>query len=331
MSQKLFHVSLSPHIQTRDSIQRIMLDVIIALLPALAVALYVFGLGALQTILLAVCSAVFFEYILQKFVLRVKPTVSDLSAVVTGLLLAYNLPSNLPWWMVIVGTFVAIGIAKMSFGGIGNNPFNPALVGRVFLLLSFPVAMTTWPKPLVNRTALTDVVTSATPLSVLKEGVNGGQTVSTLSAQLPSFWDLFIGTIGGSLGEVSALALLIGFIYLLWRKVISWHIPAAIIVTITIFTGTLYLLNPAVNAHPVFHLFTGGIMLGAIYMATDMVTSPMTYKGMLIFGVCIGLLTVIIRVFGAYPEGMSFAILMMNAFVPLINKFCKPKRFGEKI
>lgn len=331
MNQKTLTVSMSPHLQNKESVQRIMLDVIIALMPALGVALYVFGLGALMTVLIAVCSAVFFEYSIQKFIFKKPSTISDLSAVLTGLLLAYNLPSNLPWWMVIMGSFVAIAIAKMSFGGLGNNPFNPALVGRVFLLISFPVAMTTWPKPLVNRETLTDVVTSATPLSVLKEGIKGGETVAAISHELPSYLDLFLGNIGGSLGEVSALALLIGFLYLLYRKVITWHIPVSIMGAIAIFTGILYLVSPEKNADPLFHLLSGGVMLGAIYMATDMVTSPMTVKGMVIFGILIGILTVIIRVFGAYPEGMSFAILLLNALVPLINKFCKPKRFGEKL
>jgi len=208
----------------------------------------------------------------------------------------------------------------MTFGGLGNNPFNPALVGRVFLLISFPAAMTTWPKPIPFNMAYIDAVTAATPLAVLK-----GQ-----SPEIPSTLNLFMGNMGGSMGEVSALALLIGFAYLLFRKTITWHIPLSILLTVFVFTAILHYANPdAYIATPVFHLLTGGLMLGAIFMATDYVTSPMTKTGMLIFGVGIGLITVIIRVFGSYPEGVSFAILIMNAFTPLINTIVKPKRFGE--
>jgi electron transport complex protein RnfD len=329
MNQKPLTVSMSPHIHDNASVQRVMLDVLIALLPAFGMALYVFGWGAFKTTIIAIVSAVAIEYAIQRFVLKVPTTVSDLSAVVTGLLLAFNLPSHLPWWIIVIGSFVAIAIAKMSFGGVGNNPFNPALVGRVFLLLSFPVAMTTWPAPFVNRATLTDVITTATPLSVLKEGLQNQQTIVSLSGKLPGYMDLFLGHMGGCIGEVSAGALLLGFGYLLYRKVISWHIPVTIFLTVILFSGVLHLIDPQQHIDPLFHLLSGGMMLGAIYMATDMVTSPMTHKGMIIFGVGIGLFTMLIRVFGAYPEGMSFAILMMNAVVPLINRYCKPKRFGE--
>ncbi|OFY74899.1 MAG: Na+-transporting NADH:ubiquinone oxidoreductase subunit D, partial [Bacteroidetes bacterium RIFOXYA12_FULL_33_9] len=222
----------------------------------------------------------------------------------------------------------AIGVAKMSFGGLGNNPFNPALVGRVFLLISFPVDMTSWPKPSVLNMNLVDVQTGATPLAVIKEGVKNGQQVSDLLNTLPSYFEMFIGNIGGSLGEVSAIALIIGGIYLLIKKIITWHIPVSMLGTMVIFSGILYLVNPDLYVDPLFHLLTGGALLGAIFMATDMVTSPMHPMSMIIFGVGIGLLTILIRVFGAYPEGVSFAILIMNAFVPLLNKI-KPKRFGE--
>jgi len=247
---------------------------------------------------------------------------------VTGLLLAFNLPSNLPWWIVIIGSFVAIGIGKMSFGGLGNNPFNPALVGRVFLLISFPVQMTTWPKPLTGRLSL-DGITSATPLAIVKEGFKNGERFSVLYSQIPSYWDMFLGKMGGCIGEVSALALIIGFLYLLKKKVITWHIPVSMVGAVAVLSGLLWLIMPDKCANPLFHLLTGGVFLGAIFMATDYVTSPMSKKGMLIFGALIGIITVVIRVFGAYPEGVSFAILIMNAFVPLINRFCKPRRFGE--
>lgn len=258
--------------------------------------------------------------------MKQRPTIWDGSAIITGVLLAFNLPSSLPLWIVVIGALVAIGIGKMSFGGLGNNIFNPALVGRVFLLISFPVQMTSWPVP--NGFATTDAVTGATPLALVKEAVKSGQTISdALASGGFTTGNLIIGNIGGSLGEVAALGLLLGFAYMLIRKIISWHIPIAIFATVIVFSGILNLANPEHFAGPIFHLFTGGMMLGAIFMATDYVTSPMTHKGMLIYGVGIGLLTVIIRVFGAYPEGMSFAILIMNGFTPLINRYCKPVRF----
>lgn len=329
MTNKILTVSLSPHTKGDFSVSKIMFGVVIALLPAFVVALYVFGLGALQVTIIAVTSAVLFEYFIEKFLLKTKITIADGSAVVTGLLLAFNLPSNLPSWMIIIGSFVAIGIAKMSFGGLGNNPFNPALVARVFLLGSFPVAMTNWPKPIVNRLTF-DAVTSATPLAILKEGLKNNEPVAQIMTQVPSYKDLFLGNMGGCIGEISAFALILGFIYMLNKKIITWHIPVSMVGTIFIFTGILWYLNPTKFATPLFHILTGGVMLGAIFMATDLVTSPMTPQGMIIFGVGIGILTVIIRVYGSYPEGVSFAILIMNAFVPLINRFCKPKRFGEK-
>jgi len=322
-------ISYSPHIHSGQSIPKIMYAVVIAMLPMFAVSILYFGLGALLVTLVAIASSLLFEWLIQKFLLKIKPTVTDGSALVTGMLLAFNVPSNLPLWMVVIGALVAIGIGKMSFGGLGNNPFNPALVGRVFLLISFPVQMTTWPKPIINRMTLVDVQTGATPLGILKEGLKNGDTVSQLFEKLPSYWDMFLGAIGGSLGEMSAIAVLIGGIYLLMKKVISWHIPVSILTTVFVFTGILFLSNPEHNATPVFHLLAGGLMLGAVFMATDMVTSPMSNWGMIIYGIGIGVITVLIRVFGAYPEGVSFAILIMNAFVPLINLYFKPKRFGE--
>jgi len=313
-------VSPAPHVHSGDTVSNKMIGVFIALIPAYIAGLYFFGLGALIISVTAVLSCVLFEYLIQRFILKGSITITDGSAALTGILLAFNLPSNLPVWEVVVGSFVAIGLAKMSFGGLGNNPFNPAIVARVFLLISFPAQMTTWPKPIPWNPAYLDAVTAATPLAILK-----GQF-----SEVPTTLNLFLGNVGGSMGEVSALALLIGFAYLLIRKIITWHIPVSIFVTVAIFTGILHYANPdAYIGSPEFHLLTGGLILGAIYMATDYVTSPMTTRGMLIFGVGIGIITVIIRVFGAYPEGVSFAILIMNAFTPLINKYVKPKRFGE--
>lgn len=324
-------ISPSPHVYEDTSVKRLMFDVVIALLPALAMSIYFFGMGAIIVTLVAVVSCLAFEWLIQKFILKQEPTITDGSAIVTGILLAFNVPSNLPIGIIILGSLFAIGVAKMTFGGLGNNPFNPALAGRVFLLISFPVQMTSWPIPSGFKTGYADAVTGATPLGIVKEGLAKGDKLSDLMSQVPSHMEMFYGRMGGSMGEIAAAALILGFAYLLIRKVITWHIPVSIILTITIFTGILWYLNPETNADPLFHLLTGGVMLGAIFMATDYVTSPMTPKGMWIFGIGIGILTVLIRVFGAYPEGVSFAILIMNAFVPLINKYIKPKRFGEEV
>jgi len=313
-------ISPAPHIHGGDSVSKNMTGVIIALVPALLVGFYFFGLGALIVTLTAVVSCVLFEYLIQRFLLKGETTIMDGSAALTGLLLALNLPSNIPVWMIIAGSLVAIGIAKMTFGGLGNNPFNPALVGRVFMLISFPVEMTSWPRPVPFSTAYLDAETAATPLAMMK-GHFG---------ELPDTLNLFLGNMGGSMGEVSAIAILIGLAYLLYKKIISWHIPISILATVFIFTAILNWIQPEAYASPVAHLFTGGLMLGAVFMATDYVTSPMNTRGMLVYGVGIGIITVLIRVFGAYPEGVSFAILIMNAFTPLINTYIKPKRFGEK-
>ncbi|HPD96064.1 MAG: RnfABCDGE type electron transport complex subunit D [Bacteroidales bacterium] len=324
-------VSPSPHIHSDESTRRLMFNVVLALLPTLVVSIYYFGVGAIMVTMVSVASCVLFEYLIQKFIIKGKTTISDGSAIVTGILLAFNVPSNLPWYIVVIGSLVAIGVAKMSFGGLGNNPFNPALVGRVFMLISFPVQMTSWPLPIESRLKYIDAITGPTPLAILKEGLKNGENISQLTDKLPSHMQMFMGLMGGSLGEIAAFALLIGFAWLLFTKTITWHIPVSIFTTITVFTGILWLINPEKNADPLFHLLTGGVMLGAIFMATDYVTSPMHPLGMWIFGIGIGLLTVIIRVWGAYPEGVSFAILIMNAFVPLINRYVKPKRFGEEV
>ena len=328
---KLLVVSPSPHVHSGESTKRLMYNVVLALVPALGITVYYFGIGALAVTSISIMSCLVFEFLIQKFILKGKRSITDGSALVTGLILAFNLPSNLPWWIVVIGALVAIGIGKMTFGGLGRNPFNPALVGRVFLLVSFPVQMTSWPLPMLSRMAYTDAVSGATPLALVKEALAKGEVMSHIASQIPSHMELFMGTMGGSLGEISALALLIGFVWLLFTKVITWHIPISIFATIGIFTGILWLINPETNADPIFHLLTGGIMLGAVFMATDYVTSPMHPKGMWIFGIGIGLITVIIRVWGAYPEGISFAILIMNGFVPLINRYIKPSRFGEEV
>lgn len=330
MSTQFLTVSPSPHIHSEDTVKKLMYGVIIALLPALAVSFFVFGIGAVYVTLLSVLSCIVVEYTLTKFLLKKEPTFMDGSAIITGVLLAFNVPSSLPWWAIIIGSIVAIGIGKTAFGGLGNNPFNPALVGRVFLLISFPIPMTSWPVPFESRFQFLDASTGATPLALIKEGVDASVPVSQLMSELPSYMNMLLGGLGGSIGEVSAIALIVGFFYMLWKKIITWHIPVAMIGTIFVLTGALWMINPDKFADPVFHLLTGGIMLGAFFMATDYVTSPMTVKGMLIFGIGIGFLTVVIRTFGAYPEGVSFAILIMNGFVPLMNKYIKPKRFGIK-
>jgi electron transport complex protein RnfD len=329
MSTQLLTISPSPHIHSSESVHKLMYGVIISLIPAMGVSLFVFGLGALMVTLTAVASCVAFEYIIAKYLLRREPSVLDGSAIITGVLLAFNVPSNLPWWAVVVGSLVAIGVGKMAFGGLGNNPFNPALVGRVFLLISFPVQMTSWPLPFESRASWVDAATGATPLAVIKEGVSMGKPVSALMQEVPGYFEMLTGAMAGCAGEISGLALIIGFIYMMYKKIVTWHTPVAILGTMFILNGILWLINPEVYADPVFHIIAGGALLGALYMATDYVTSPMTVKGMVIYGVGIGVITVVIRVFGSYPEGVSFAILIMNGFVPLINKYIKPKRFGS--
>ena len=266
---KLLVVSPSPHVHSGDSTPRLMYNVVLALIPALAVTLFYFGIGALVVTSISIVSCLVFEFLIQKFLLKIKPSITDGSALVTGLILAFNLPANLPWWIVVIGALVSIGVGKMTFGGLGRNPFNPALVGRVFLLISFPVQMTSWPLPIQSRMAYIDAVTGPTPLAVVKEGLGKGETMSALADQIPTHMQLFMGAMGGSLGEIAAFALLIGFAWMLLTKVISWHIPVSIFATIGIFTGILWLINPEANADPLFHLLTGGVMLGAIFMATD--------------------------------------------------------------
>ncbi|MBT8178352.1 MAG: RnfABCDGE type electron transport complex subunit D [Eudoraea sp.] len=331
MSSQPIIVSASPHVHSDRTASKLMYDVVIALVLVFLVSLYVFGYNALIATVTAAASCVLFEYLIQRYVMKTQTTIGDGSALITGILLAFNLPTGIPIWMIIVGSFVAIGVAKLSFGGLGFNIFNPALVGRVFLLVSFPVEMTLWPTAVENNTTLADAVTGATTLGLIKDGVQFGQTISEINAQIPSTTDMFLGITAGSLGEMSALALLVGGLYLIGRKVISWHIPITVLLSIAVLTGIFWWIDPEQYANPLIHVLSGGAILGAFYMATDLVTSPVTKKGMVVFALGIGVITVVIRLFGSYPEGISFAILIMNAFVPLINSYFKPRRFGSKI
>lgn len=328
----LLTVSGSPHIHDRQNVRSIMYGVVIAMIPAILVSVYFFGPDAARVIFISIAACLFFEWVIQKYLLKGPLTLNDGSALITGVLLAFNVPSNLPAFIIIIGALVSIGIAKMSFGGLGKNPFNPALVGRVFLLISFPVQMTSWPiaKPLFSS-SVTDAITGPTTLGIIKEGLMEGKTVTDIMAasNFPGYYNDFIGAQGGSLGEMSAIALLLGALYLFARRIITWHIPVAYLGSAFIFSGIMWLINPQMYIDPVLSILAGGILLGVFFMATDMVTSPMSAKGQIVFGVGAGLLTIIIRTWGAYPEGVSFAILIMNAFTPLINKGFKPKRFGS--
>jgi len=328
----LLTVSGSPHIHGHQNVKSIMYGVVVAMIPAIFVSVYFFGLDAARVILISIAACLFFEWIIQKYLLKGPLTINDGSALVTGVLLAFNVPSNLPAWMIIVGALVSIGIAKMSFGGLGKNPFNPALIGRVFLLISFPVQMTSWPLPkALFDSSVTDAITGPTTLGILKEGLNAGKTVQELIASpgFPGYLNDLVGAQGGSMGEISAIALLLGAVYMFFRKIITWHIPVGYIGSAVIFSGILWLADPSKYIDPAMHMLAGGMILGVFFMATDMVSTPMSAKGQIVFGIGAGLLTIMIRVWGAYPEGVSFAILIMNAFTPLINKAFKPRRFGE--
>lgn len=318
-------VSSSPHIHSPEDTPWIMRQVIYALIPGALIGVYFFGIPAVTVIAVAVVSCVVVEALWQKLTGK-EITIADGSAVLTGLLLAMNLPSGSPWWLVCLGSLIAIIVGKQVYGGLGNNPFNPALVARVFLLISFPVQMTTWPQPRSFFSQAADTVTGATPLGALKTAIFEHGTVT--AAPHLNLMDPFLGNIGGSLGEISALALILGGIYLIVRKVISWHIPVCYIGSVAVMTGIFWFINPNMYADPAFHLISGGLMLGAFFMATDMVTTPITNKGKIVFAIGCGVITVIIRLWGGYPEGVSFAILIMNALVPLINKATKPGKFG---
>ena len=314
-------VSPAPHLHTKTSTMSLMRDVVIALLPTVIVSILFYGWREIMILAVSVISCVLLEYLITRFLLKRPNTTGDWSAAVTGVLLALNLPATSPWWMVLIGAIVAIGVAKMTFGGLGQNLFNPAPVGRVFLLISFPVAMTDW-GPVQGVIGGADAATGATPLGLAKEG--GIEAIRNLD-----YLNMLYMNIGGSAGELSAIAIIIGFIYLLARKVIRPHITLSIWITVFVFSGIMWLADPSAYTDPIFNLLTGGILLGSVFMATDYVTSPMSAKGGIIFGVGIGLITMLIRYFGSYPEGVSFAILIMNSTVPLINKFCKSKKYGR--
>ena len=326
-------VSPAPHVHGDESTRKIMQDVLIALAPSMLVAVYFYGLSAIKLLLVAVIACMGAEFLIQKYLMRSKVTVTDLSAAVTGVLLALNLPPTAPWWVVVIGSVVAIGVAKMTFGGLGHNIFNPALVGRVFLLVSFPVIMTDWTVPSSWFRPGVDAVTGATPLSLVKEGLAQGMTVEQILSVHPdlTYGQMLFARAGGSAGEASALAIVLGFIYLLVRRVIRPHIPVTIILTIAVMTGIFWLIEPSQYTDPLFNILTGGVLLGSVFMATDYVTSPMTAKGMVVYGIGIGVITVLIRFFGSYPEGVSFAILIMNSIVPLLNKYIKPARVGKEV
>ena len=316
-------VSPSPHLHTKTSTKSLMRDVVIALIPAVIVSVLFYGWSELLVLGVSVASCVLLEYLITKYLLKGGCTICDWSAVITGVLLALNLPATTPWWVVLIGAVVAIGVAKMTFGGLGQNLFNPAIVGLVFLLISFPTYMTDWTKPAgFIGNAIADGYTGATPLGIAKEG--GVAAIEGLD-----YMDMLFFNIGGSAGELSAIALLLGFAYLLIRRVIKPYITLSILGTVAVFSGIFWAINPAEYTDPIFNLLTGGLLLGSIFMATDYVTSPMSNWGGVVFGVGIGLITMLIRYFGAYPEGVSFAILIMNSVVPLLNKWFHTKKYGR--
>lgn len=321
-------VSPSPHVHSPASTNRIMLDVVIALLPALIVSFLFYGWAELLVIAVSAVSCVGLEWLIARFVMKRPELFSGSSALVTGLLLAMNLPTTSPWWMIVVGAVVAIGIAKMSFGGLGQNIFNPAITARVFLLISFPVQMTNWSMPSTGFIG-SDAVSGATPLGIIKEGIKSGLPIPDILAANGMNPVTILRDIGGSGGEISAVALLIGFIYLLIRKVVKPWIPLSIIGTIAVISLIFHGIDPDHFTGVTFNLVTGGVLLGAFFMATDYVTSPVSNWGGVVFGVGIGLIVMMIRYFGSYPEGMSFAILIMNCFVPLINRAFHQKKYGR--
>ena len=325
---KKYIVSPSPHIHANISTTSIMRDVIIALCPAILVSVLAYGWAELLVLLVSVASCVLLEWAVTRWMLRKPSTVGDLSAVVTGLLLAMNLPSSIPLWIVFIGAVVAICVAKLPFGGIGQNVFNPAITGRVFLLISFPAQMTDW-TPTAGFLKLTDAVSGATPLSVLKESLKSGHTIPEfLSAGGHTIGSL-LQDIGGSAGEISAVALLLGFVYLLVRRVVKPWIPLSVLGSMALVAAIFHGIDPAHYTGVGFNLLTGGASLGACFMATDYVTSPMSDLGGVIYGVGIGVIVMMIRYFGSYPEGMSFAILLMNCAVPLLNMWFHQKKYGR--
>lgn len=322
-------VSPAPHIHAAVSTKSLMRDVVIALLPAVIVSVVFYGLGEIVVLGTSVVSCILVEYLITKFLLKKPSTVCDYSAVVTGILLALNLPYTTPWWVVFIGALFAVGVVKMTFGGLGQNIFNPAIAGRVFLLVSFPAYMTNWQMP--GGLFGVDAVSGATPLGLINEGIMNGQTVpEIMSANGLSYSQMLFANIGGSVGEISALALLAGFVYLLVRKEIRPHITLSIWATVALVSLVFWLAAPDRFTDPLFNLLSGGMILGSCFMATDYVTSPMSVKGGIVYGIGIGFITLMIRYFGSYPEGMSFAILIMNSTVPLINMWFHQKKYGRK-
>lgn len=322
-------VSPSPHIHAAVSTKSLMRDVVIALLPAVIVSVVFYGFKELVVLGVSVASCVLIEYLITRYLLKKPSTICDYSAVVTGLLLALNLPYTTPWWVVFIGALFAIGVVKMTFGGLGQNIFNPAIAGRVFLLISFPTYMTHWEMPAGLFGA--DAVSGATPLGLVKEGLLNGQTVSQVMSESGlSYAQMLFANQGGSVGEISALALLAGFVYLLARKVIKPYITLSIWGTVALVSLIFWLAAPDKFTDPLFNLLTGGMVLGSCFMATDYATSPMSVKGGIVFGIGIGFITLMVRYFGSYPEGMSFAILIMNATVPLLNMWFHQKKYGRK-
>jgi len=328
MSTEKLLVALPPHEKSEVSVEKIMWSVVLALLPTTLAGIFFYGVRALLVTGVAVGASVLVEHLVVRYLFkRTTTSVTDGSAVVTGMLLAYNVPASIPLWEIVVGAIVAIGVAKMAFGGIGNNPFNPALVGRAFMLISFPVDMTTWPVPGAARFSLNlDDVTAATPLGLVSEAGQGG--LASLAGELPSYMDLFLGNIGGCIGEASALAVIIGGLYLVSKGYIAWPVPLAYLGTLAITTGVAWLIDPSTYVDPLYHILAGGAMLGAWFMVTDMTTSPMSVKGRILFAAIAGVLAGLIRLFGGFPEGVSYSILIMNAFVPVIDRHLKPRKFG---
>jgi len=319
------YLQSSPHIRGEEDVRKVMYQVVLALVPGMVAAVIFFGVRAVLVLGVAAASVLAFEALFLRMSGKpVKEFALDGSGLITALLLAMNLPSGIPVYMVVVGAFVATLLGKHAFGGLGNNPFNPALVARVFLLISYPTAMTTWP---VTTMADVDAASAATPLGIFKTDGMGA-----LGAWLSDggYLKLLTGNRGGCLGESSAVAMLLGGLFLLWRKVISWEIPLTFIGTVAVITGIAWAAAPDDYVNPAFHVLSGGLMLGAWFMATDMVTSPVTRRGQLIFGAGCGALTAVIRLWGGYPEGVSFAILIMNGFVPLIDRYMVPRVFGER-
>lgn len=321
-------VSPAPHLHVKTSTQSIMRDVLIALAPAVIVSIVFYGWRELMVLAVSVASCVLTEWAVTRFMLKKPSTVSDLSAAVTGVLLAMNLPASIPWWVTVIGGVFSIGVIKMTFGGLGQNVFNPAIAGRIFLLISFPVYMTDWSLT-DGLVPAVDAVSGATPLTALKEALISGSTVTEFFAESGLTLKQMLMDVGASAGEISSMALLVGFAYLLVRKVVKIWIPLSIFATVIVVSCIFSLVNPDLYTGPLFNIFTGGMVLGACFMATDYVTSPMSTVGGIIYGIGIGVIVMMIRYFGSYPEGMSFAILIMNCVVPLLNKWFHSKKYGR--